>query len=185
MEKVDALAVIIHAKDIGGGRVLFFHRRFNLPGQAFLDLLVIALKLDHGEKVCIEPFKILRAALLPIVVVVLEPCRIIKDSPVEAKRGGRLVAFREADLGSDVVLGVKAAMNETVEKLPFIELLQRFPFGIADGDVLLGLSINRDHGDGKFLCLSGTCVEVRFSFSKGLAFIPSLMMLFSCFYFGT
>src|SRR3972149_8588463 len=172
MEKVDALAVIIHAKDIGGGRVLFFHRRFNLPGEDFLDLLVIALKLDHGENVCIEPFKVLRAALLPIVVVVLEPCGIIKDSPVEAKRGGCLVAFREADLGSDVVLGVKAAMNEAVNKLPFIELLQRFPFSIADGDVLLGFSINRDKRGGKFLCLSGTCVEVRFSLSKGWHSFP-------------
>ena len=88
MEKIEALSIVIHAEDIGSGRVFFFHRRLNLPCEDFLDLLFIALEFNYGKKMRIEPFEVLRAALFPVVGVVLEPCVIIKDSPIEAKRGG-------------------------------------------------------------------------------------------------
>src|SRR5580704_5827480 len=106
VEKVEALSVVIHSKDIGCSRVFFLHGRFNLSRENLLDFLFVALQFDYGKKVPIEPFEVLRAAFRPVVGVVLKPCGIVEDSPVEAKGCGGLVTFWEANFGSDVVLGV-------------------------------------------------------------------------------
>src|ERR1035441_7907967 len=95
------------------------HGRLNLCRKDFFNFLVVLFELHDGQEMSVEPFQIFRAAMLPIIVVVIEPVGAVKDGTVEPENCR--VAFGKLNFYSNKIMRIKAGFNGGMNKLPLVQ----------------------------------------------------------------